>query len=132
MTTVAVKREIAHTTRASAFDHTVAGRRAAELMARDNWTRSQLMAHQRERLQATLHHAVSASPYYRETIGQLVAIRAPLEEFPVLTKTQLVANFDRIVTDRRLRLVDIERHLASADAADLMLGQYRTCATGGT
>src|SRR5215470_14538796 len=93
---------------------------AAELTARSSWTRRRLLAHQSERLQATLRHAVSASPYYRETIGHLVARGAPLEVFPVLTKSQLVAEFDRIVTDRRLRLADIERHLSSEHAGDLM------------
>jgi len=125
-------RQIAHTSFAPALDAAAVGRRAAELAARDNWTRRQLMAHQRERLQAILRHAVSTSPYYCETIGHLVAREAPLEEFPVLTKNQLVANFDRIVTDRRLRLAEIERHLAGEHAADLMFGRYRTCATGGT
>jgi phenylacetate-coenzyme A ligase PaaK-like adenylate-forming protein len=111
---------------------TVVDRLTEELTARDGWTRRQLMTHQQERLQATLRHAARTSPYYRETIGHLIAAGAPLAEFPVLTKTQLVSNFDRIVTDRRLCLADIERHLASGRAADLMLGEYRTCATGGT
>lgn len=113
-------------------DSTVVTRLAAELTERDKWSRQQLLSHQQERLQATLRHAACASPYYRETIGHLVACGAPLEEYPVLTKTQLVANFDRIVTDRRLCLADIERHLAGEHAAELMFGQYRTCATGGT
>jgi phenylacetate-coenzyme A ligase PaaK-like adenylate-forming protein len=79
-----------------------------------------------------LRNAVKASPYYRDTIGHLVAREAPLKDFPVLTKKDLVANFDRIVTDRRLRQTDIEQHLAGERAGDLMFGQYRACATGGT
>jgi phenylacetate-CoA ligase len=121
-------REVNH----PALDIAVVHRRLAELTARDRWTRQQLLAYQQERLQALLHHAVAASPFYRETIGHLVARRAPLEEFPVLTKGQLVANFDRIVTDPRLNLADIERHLAGEHAAQLLFGQYRACATGGT
>jgi len=114
------------------LDPAVVQRRAAELVARDGWTRQQLLAHQQGRLREVLRHAVRTSPYYRETIGHLVARRAPLEEVPVLTKSQLVANFDRIVSDRRLRFADIERHLAGERAADLLFGQYRACATGGT
>ena len=132
MIATADSRQVAHPNFAPALDATIVRRRVAELRARDNWTRQQLLAHQRERVQAVLHHAVSASPYYRETIGHLVARGAPLEEFPVLTKNQLVANFDRIVTDRGLNLADIERHLAGEHAADLLFGQYRACATGGT
>jgi phenylacetate-coenzyme A ligase PaaK-like adenylate-forming protein len=43
-----------------------------------------------------------------------------------------MAEFDRILTDKRLHLGDIERHLASRQAGGLLLGQYRACATGGT
>ncbi|HEX6092278.1 MAG TPA: hypothetical protein VFZ07_02940, partial [Dongiaceae bacterium] len=114
------------------LDPAAVQRRAAILMARDNWTREQLLAYQRQRVQETLEHAVTSSAYYRETIGHLVARQAPLEDLPVLTKDQLVANFDRIVTDSRLRFGDIERHLAGERAADLLFGQYRACATGGT
>lgn len=122
-----------HRTNASgALDPATVQQRAAELLARDRWTRPQLLAHQRQSLRDILHHAVRSSPYYRESIGHLVARQAPLEEFPVLTKDQLVANFDRIVTDRRLCLADIERHLAGERAGDLLFGEYRACATGGT
>ncbi len=126
------RRRAAYDTITSVMDSAALQRRAAELMARDRWTRQQLLSYQQERLQDVLRHAVRASPYYRETIGHLVARRAPLEEFPVLTKSQLVANFDRIVPDRRLRFADIERHLAGERAAELLFGQYRACATGGT
>jgi phenylacetate-CoA ligase len=132
MFAAAENRQVTYPTVEPTLDTAVVRRRVAELTARDYWTRRQLLAHQRKRLQAVLHQAISASPYYRETIGALVARGAPLEEFPVLTKSQLVANFDRIVTDRRLRLADIERHLAGEHAADMLFGQYRACATGGT
>ncbi len=72
------------------------------------------------------------SPYYRETIGSQVARGARLEDLPVLTKRTLMSEFDRIVTDSRVRLADIERHLASDRAGDLLFGEYRACATGGT
>jgi len=132
MNATVADRKITRSACAPALDAATVLRRAAELTARNNWSRQQLLAHQRERLQAVLRHAVSASLYYREMLGHLVAREAPLEEFPVLTKTALVTNFDRIVTDRRLTLADVERHLASENAADRLFGQYRACATGGT
>lgn len=115
-----------------ALDPAAVRQRATELAARDRWTRPQLLAHQQQSLRDMLHHAVRSSAYYHETIGHLVARQAPLEEFPVLTKDRLVANYDRIVTDRRLRLADIERHLVGERAGDLLFGEYRACATGGT
>ncbi|MFL5260148.1 MAG: phenylacetate--CoA ligase family protein [Hyphomicrobiales bacterium] len=133
MLEAAESRQVTHPAVEPPFDAAMMRhRRLAELTERDRWTRRQLLAYQRERLHVVLHHAVAASPFYRETIGHLVERGAPLEEFPVLTKTQLVANFDRIVTDRRLKLADIELHLAGERAADLLFGKYRACATGGT
>jgi len=38
----------------------------------------------------------------------------------------------RIVTDPRLTLHDVEKHLAGENPGELLLGEYRACATGGT
>jgi phenylacetate-coenzyme A ligase PaaK-like adenylate-forming protein len=79
-----------------------------------------------------LQHAVAASPYHRDLISDLVASDAPLHEFPVMTKALLMANFDRIVTDRRLTRTLVEQHLGSAQAGAALLGEYSVLATGGT
>src|SRR6478736_1620683 len=86
--TTAVDRQISHTSFPATLEAAALGRRAAELTTRDKWTRRQLIAHQQERLQAILRHAVTASPYYRETIGHLVARDAPPEQFPILSRWQ--------------------------------------------
>jgi phenylacetate-coenzyme A ligase PaaK-like adenylate-forming protein len=75
---------------------------------------------------------VASSAYYRETIGELVARDAPLTAIPVLTKRLLMDSFDRIVTDHRLSRALIEQHLDGNRPGDLLLGEYRTAATGGT
>jgi phenylacetate-CoA ligase len=104
----------------------------AERVARDGWSRHQLLAYQRRQLQNILQYAVANSPYYHESIGPLVARGVPLEELPILTKRNLMTNFDQIVTDRRLNLVDVEKHVASDRAGELLIGEYHACATGGT
>jgi phenylacetate-coenzyme A ligase PaaK-like adenylate-forming protein len=43
--------------------------REAELLARDHWTRDELLAYQEERVRALITHAVTRSPYYREVLG---------------------------------------------------------------
>ena len=72
------------------------------------------------------------SAYYRDQIAELVARDAPLVEFPVLTKSVLIAQFDRIVTDHRLTRALAERHLSGDRAGALLLDEYRVVATGGT
>jgi hypothetical protein len=51
---------------------------------------------------------------------------------PILTKTRLMDEWDRIVTDPRLRLNEVEAHLAGEHCGELYLGEYRAFATGGT
>jgi phenylacetate-CoA ligase len=70
--------------------------REAELMARDRWTREELLAFQRERVQALVEHAVTNSPYYRQALGTDAAER-PLSELPTLPKATMMAEFDRVV-----------------------------------
>jgi hypothetical protein len=64
------------------LDIDVVNRRTAELIARNSWSREQLIQFQHEQLRKLLRHVVSASPYYRDLIGDLVARDAPLHEFP--------------------------------------------------
>ena len=103
-----------------------------EMIERERWPRERLLAYQRVRLRETIAHAVAQSPYYRDRIGFVPDSDIRLEALPVLTKTTLMNEFDRIVTDRRLRLADVERHLAGDRAGDAILGEYRAFATGGT
>jgi len=104
----------------------------AELIRRDAWSRAALLDFQRLRLARALRHATAASPYYRQAIGTAIDDGASLADLPVLTKRELMDNWDRIVSDPRLRLRDVERHLDSPRAGTLILDRYRAYATGGT
>jgi phenylacetate-CoA ligase len=103
----------------------------AELMERDRWTRNDLLAHQAERVRALLTHAVNRSPYYREALGADAAER-PLAKLSTLSKATLMAEFDRVVTDPRLRLADLRSHLAGEDPSQSFVGAFRVATTSGT
>ena len=103
----------------------------AELLERDRWSRDDLMAYQEERARALITHAVSKSPYYREALGADAAER-PLAELPTLSKATLMAEFDRVITDPRLRLADLRAHLSGPDPSQSFLGEYRVATTSGT
>lgn len=113
-------------------DFALTSRIAAELVSHDTWTREGLLAHQDKMLMALLRHAATNSPYYRETIGELVASGRPIDEFPIMNKTKLMANFDAIVTDRKLTRKLIEQHVNSERSGELLLDNYRCIATGGS
>ncbi len=107
------------------------GRLTEQLLVHDGWSRDQLLAHQAERLRALLDHAVARSPYYRDTLGADAADR-PLSDLPTLSKADLMAHFDQIVCDPRLRRHGLEAHLAGPDPARSFLGEYRVLTTSGT
>jgi len=79
-----------------------------------------------------LQRAAERSPYYRDTIGDLVARGRPLAEFPIMNKTKLMADFDNIVTDPMLTRALVEHHVNSERCGELLLDEYRCIATGGS
>jgi phenylacetate-coenzyme A ligase PaaK-like adenylate-forming protein len=78
-----------------------------------------------------LAHAVEHSPYYREALGT-DAVDADLGELPTLPKSVMMDEFDRVVTDPRLRQLDLEGFLGAADAGALYHDEYRIFSTSGT
>jgi putative adenylate-forming enzyme len=108
------------------------GRLTEELLKHNKWSREELHSQQQRSLRKALRYAVTHSSYYRDTIGHLVDTNASFDEFPILTKRELIRNFDRIVTDRRLTLHDLEIHLDGADPGGVLYDQYRVAATSGT
>ncbi|MGH3777572.1 MAG: phenylacetate--CoA ligase family protein [Pseudonocardiaceae bacterium] len=107
--------------------------RVMQLLARDKWSRDQLLTYQAKRLRALIAHAVSASPYYREVLGPAAASGdVALAELPTLSKTALLDDFDRIVTDPRLRRADVEAHVTGPDPAQPLHGEYQVFSTSGT
>jgi phenylacetate-CoA ligase len=106
----------------------------AELIARDRWSRERLLAFQQERLRELIAYAAGASPYYREAFGSRLASVADvrLDRLPTLPKTTLVDQFDRIVTDPRVRLAALEDHLRGPDPGGLFEDSFRIFSTSGT
>ena len=105
---------------------------SAQMLERERWPRERLLEYQRDRLSEVVHRAVAESAYYRETLGLLPKGSIDLQRLPVLTKTTLMAEFDRIVTDPRLRRADLELHVSGERAAEPLFDQYRVVGTGGT
>jgi hypothetical protein len=105
----------------------------SELLEHDRWSRERLLDHQRAGLRALLSQAVASSPYYREALGPGAgAGEIRLEDLPTLAKATLMGEFDRIVTDPRLRRAGLERHVKGPAAAEPLLGEYRVFSTSGT
>jgi phenylacetate-CoA ligase len=110
--------------------------RLPEHLSRLGWDRARLAAHQRDRLRQLLAHAAAHSPFHARRLAGIDAERfevADLPRLPVMTKAGMMAEFDDVVTDRRLSLRRVQAHLdASKTRASLLLGEYVCLASGGS
>ena len=86
------------------FGRTIAGLLPQHL-DRLSWNAQQLAAHQREQLRALLAAAVERSPFHARRLAGIDPGRfepAQLAELPVMTKQQMMANFDELLTSRQV------------------------------
>ncbi len=99
------------------------GRRGAE----------HVRAVQEARWRRLLRHAAAHSPFYRDRLAGLDLDRCRPADLPPLTKTEMMDNFDALVTDRRVRRADVERFMADpANLGRYYLGRYAVCHTSGS
>jgi phenylacetate-coenzyme A ligase PaaK-like adenylate-forming protein len=110
--------------------------RLPDHLGRIGWSDAQLATHQRARLRAVLAAAIEGSPFHRRRLGSIDVDRvelADLRALPVMTKADLMGEFDEVTTDRRLTRSVVEDHLvASARVPGLLLGEYICLASGGS
>jgi phenylacetate-CoA ligase len=98
---------------------------------RERWSTERMARYQAEQLRRVRAHALSNSPFYRAHHRGLE--RAPLSELPILTKQLLMARFDDIVTDRRIRLADVRRHMdAEVETGRPFLDRYVIVTSSGS
>lgn len=99
----------------------------------ERWNRQQLEAFQQQQLSRLVRHARTHSPFYRDRYRH-VATDAPVAlcALPPIDKATVMDSFDSIVTDPRLKLSDLERHVVRLSKDEYYLGEYRALTTGGT
>lgn len=104
-------------------------RESKELIERERWPRERLERYRQARLEELARHAAERSPFWRE---RLPRGRLELTELPILTKPELMERFDDLVTDRRLRLDELLRHLDEIETDALHLGEFRVMTSSGS
>ncbi|WP_039890823.1 phenylacetate--CoA ligase family protein [Mycobacterium xenopi] len=106
-----------------------------ELRRNTKMSRPELEAIKLEKFRRLVRHIKAKSPYYAEIVkehGINPEICVP-QDFPVLTKSMLMANFDRIVTDRKITKHAIAEFLTRSTAPnELLFGEYHVVHTSGT
>ena len=105
-------------------------------LQRAGWSSAQLAAFQRGRLRELLARAIECSPFHAARLRDVDPARfelADLARLPVMTKAEMMANFDSALTDPRLSRDLVERHLAGSVAEpSLLLGEYVCLVSGGS
>lgn len=104
-------------------------------LGRRTWDRAQIDGHRDAALRDLLFQAREGSAWHRERLAGVDLDRctaADLTGLPTMTKADLLGSYDDIVTDRRVRLADLEAHLASLTDDDYVLGDLHAVASGGS
>ena len=98
-------------------------------------SRAELEAAKEQKFRALLRHVSTRSPYYANIIRErrLDVNTCSSGDFPVLTKAMLMANFDAIVTDRRVTKQVIAEFLSrSTDPKERLFNELTVMHTSGT
>ncbi|MGZ4258982.1 MAG: phenylacetate--CoA ligase family protein [Solirubrobacteraceae bacterium] len=108
---------------------------APEMIDRLGWPAYALAARRVQLLRELVRVAIARSPWHRERLAgadldQLDEMS--LRELPPMTKTDLMANFDRIVTDDRLTLELVNNHLETVTTGSYLQDDYTAVTSGGS
>jgi phenylacetate-coenzyme A ligase PaaK-like adenylate-forming protein len=109
-------------------------RRAPEHVARLDWSPAQIAARQLEGLRALLAVARERSPFHARRLRAIDPDRFQLEDLrrlPVMTKSELMDDFDDALTDRRVTRALCERALAATTNEPRFLFDAYFCLSSG-
>ena len=99
------------------------------------WPAERLNKERTERLRELVARAKQRSPWHRERLAGVEVEEldeGTLSELPTMDKTQLMENFDSIVTDQRVTLAAANDHIASLHNDAYFLGDLHAVASGGS
>ncbi len=109
---------------------------AAAMIDRIGWSADRLAAERGNGLQAMLRDAKDRSVWHRSRLADVDPDHFgedDVADLPIMTKEDVMADFDQIVTDPRVTLASVEAHLASlTDAPRHLLDRYMAIASGGS
>ncbi len=109
--------------------------KAREVRRDSKLTRAEFEARKLERFRRFVSRVREHSPYYRQIIAErnIDVDRCVPGDFPLLTKSILMQNFDQIVTAPGVTKAAVADFLTrSKDPNDLFLGKYRVIHTSGS
>src|SRR5215212_2881016 len=101
-----------------------------QMRQHEHWNHEQLQAHQENTLRDLRAYAYAHSPFYQRFHQGLTD--RPLQDLPVLTKQMMMEHFDELVTDRAIRLHDVQAQVQGVQGDARYLDHYWVNATSGS
>ena len=101
-----------------------------KFQSRNKWTHEELEQHRNKALDELRKYAYANSSFYQKFHNGL--FDAPLQELPVLTKAELMKHWDEIVTDKSVRLADIQNFMLNLKEIKMFKNKYYVVSTGGS
>jgi len=109
------------------------GATALDVWSSGSLSASALMQRQATRLSEMLRWAAQRSPMYRTVAGRVDPDRLTLDDFPVVTKPELMGKFDQWVTDPQLQIDELRRFIADRERiGEDHLGRYQVWESSGS
>jgi phenylacetate-CoA ligase len=102
---------------------------------RIQWSPERIREEQIQGLRTLLGTAQAQSEWHRARLGEIDVERfelADLATLPTMTKEDLVANFDTVVTDRRIKRDLVESHLSTLADDAYLFDEFHAVASGGS
>jgi phenylacetate-CoA ligase len=106
-----------------------------EYTDRLSWPADRLRQEREERLRALVRLAIARSPWHRQRLAGIdpsSLTEDNLERIPPMTKVDLMAHWDEIVTDPRLSLDLVNDHLQTLHTDNYLYDHYHAVASGGS
>jgi phenylacetate-CoA ligase len=101
-----------------------------QFRSHERWTRPQLEAYQANALKNLRSYVYAHSPFYQDFHRGLYD--APLSELPVLSKANMMAHFDDLVTEPIIHLKELQAYVNAAQSDKRFLGTYWVNMTSGS
>lgn len=111
------------------------GELVPEYVQHPTWPRQRIEREQTEGLRRIAGVARGKSPWHQQRLTRIDVdslTPANLSSLPIMTKDDLMAHWDDIVTDRRLTLDLVDRHLETITRDTYLLDAYHAVASGGS
>jgi len=104
-----------------------------KLTMHEHWKRKKLEHYQSKQLLSLIRYATRYSPFYHDLYKGIRIDHAMVPgNLPVIDKAIMMDNFDRFVTDPRLKLTELQTHIRQLSGDEYYLGEYRVLTTSGS